>query len=80
MLFTSTEPQSRRSLILLGTKTILFLFVTEGYNYFIPLICAFEVIFLRPGRESDHSLSSSTEVKNGGAVPPLPHMSSWHSA
>jgi hypothetical protein len=23
---------------------------------------------------------SSAEVKNGGAIPPLPHMSSWHSA
>jgi hypothetical protein len=31
-----------------------------------------------PGREADYSLPSSTEVKNGGAIPPLPHMSSWH--
>jgi hypothetical protein len=23
---------------------------------------------------------SSAEVKNGGAIPPLPHTSSWHSA
>jgi hypothetical protein len=29
------------------------------------------------GRETDHSLPSSSEVKNGGAIPPLPHMSSW---
>jgi hypothetical protein len=34
----------------------------------------------RPRRESDHSLPASTEVKNGGAIPPLPHMYSWHSA
>jgi hypothetical protein len=34
----------------------------------------------RPGREADHSSPSSAEVKNGGAIPPLPHMSSWHSA
>jgi hypothetical protein len=34
----------------------------------------------RPGRESDHSLPSSAEVKNGGAIPPLPHTSSWRSA
>jgi hypothetical protein len=28
---------------------------------------------MRPGRESDHSLSSSSaEVKNGGTIPPLP--------
>jgi hypothetical protein len=26
------------------------------------------------GREADHSLPSSTEVKNDGAMPPLPHM------
>jgi hypothetical protein len=26
----------------------------------------------RPGREADQSLISSTEVKNGGAIPPLP--------
>jgi hypothetical protein len=34
----------------------------------------------RPGREADHSSPSSAEVKNGGAIPPLPPMSSWHSA
>jgi hypothetical protein len=30
-----------------------------------------------PGPEADHSPPSSVEVKNGGAIPPLPHMSSW---
>jgi hypothetical protein len=34
----------------------------------------------RPGSESDNSPPSSAEVKNDGAIPPLPHMSSWHSA
>jgi hypothetical protein len=34
----------------------------------------------RPGREPDHSPPSSAEVKNGGAIPPFPHMSLWHSA
>jgi hypothetical protein len=29
----------------------------------------------RSGRESDYSLLSSVEVKNGGATPPLPDMS-----
>jgi hypothetical protein len=28
----------------------------------------------RPGREADHSPPSSAEVKNGGAIPPLPHV------
>jgi hypothetical protein len=31
----------------------------------------------RPGREADHLPPSSVDVKNGGAVPPLPHTSSW---
>jgi hypothetical protein len=31
-------------------------------------------------READHAPPSSAEVKNGGAIPPLPHTSSWHSA
>jgi hypothetical protein len=26
----------------------------------------------RPGRKTNHSLSSSIEVKNGGTIPPLP--------
>jgi hypothetical protein len=30
----------------------------------------------RLGREADHSPPSSSEVKNGGAVPPLPYLSS----
>jgi hypothetical protein len=34
----------------------------------------------RPEREADHSPPSSAEVKNGGAIPPLPHMYSWHGA
>jgi hypothetical protein len=33
----------------------------------------------RPGREADHSPPSRAEVKKGGAIPPLPHMSSWRS-
>jgi hypothetical protein len=32
------------------------------------------------GHEASHSPPSSVKVKNGGAIPPLPHMSSWHSA
>jgi hypothetical protein len=34
----------------------------------------------RLGREADHSHPSSAEVKNGGAIPPLLHVSSWRSA
>jgi hypothetical protein len=31
------------------------------------------------GREADYSPPSSAKVKKGGAVPPLPHMTSWHN-
>jgi hypothetical protein len=34
----------------------------------------------RPGREADHSPPPSATVKNGRALPPLPHTSFWHSA
>jgi hypothetical protein len=30
--------------------------------------------------EADDSPPSSAEVKNGGAIPPLPHTPSWHGA
>jgi hypothetical protein len=33
----------------------------------------------RPGREGDHSPPASAEVKNGGAIPALPHTSSWRN-
>jgi hypothetical protein len=32
----------------------------------------------RPAHEADHSPPSSVKVKNDGAKPPFPHMSSWH--
>jgi hypothetical protein len=34
----------------------------------------------RAGRESGHSPPSNADVKNGGALPPLPHTPSWCSA
>jgi hypothetical protein len=34
----------------------------------------------RQGRETDRSTPSSAEVKNGGAIPLLPHTSSWRVA
>jgi hypothetical protein len=48
-----------------------------------PIQCVPAAISLevnRPGREDDHSPPSSAEVKNGGAIPPLPHMCSRHGA
>jgi hypothetical protein len=34
----------------------------------------------RQEREADHSPPCSAKVKKVGAIPPLPHMSSWHRA
>jgi hypothetical protein len=34
----------------------------------------------RPGHEFDHSSPSSVFFKIGGAIPPLPHSSSWRGA
>jgi hypothetical protein len=34
----------------------------------------------RQGPEADHSPTSSAEVKNCGAIHPLPHTSSWRGA
>jgi hypothetical protein len=31
-----------------------------------------------PQRDPDQSPPSNAEVKNGGTIPPLPHMPSWH--
>lgn len=33
-----------------------------------------------PGHETDYSLLSSAEVKNGEDMPPLPRISSWRGA
>jgi hypothetical protein len=32
-----------------------------------------------PVLEADNSRLSTTEIKNGGNIPPLPYASSWHS-
>jgi hypothetical protein len=34
----------------------------------------------RQVREADHSSPSIAEVRNDGSIPPLPYISSWHSA
>jgi hypothetical protein len=34
----------------------------------------------QPRCKSDHSPPFTAEVKNGGAIPSLPHLYSWHSA
>jgi hypothetical protein len=58
------------------------------FDAVLPVIIHLELLFYgwrlfpglkRPGREAYHSSPSSTEVKNGGAIPLLSHMSSWRS-
>jgi hypothetical protein len=41
------------------------------------MLGSFNLGLKRLGREADHSPPSSAEVKSGGAVRPLPHMSSY---
>jgi hypothetical protein len=41
---------------------------------------AFSPAVERLGREADHSPPPGTKLKNGGAIPPLPHTSSWRGA
>jgi hypothetical protein len=47
-----------------------------------PILCVLRALspgVKREGRVAVHSPPSNTEVENGGAIPPLPRMSSWHS-
>jgi hypothetical protein len=54
----------------LSLRAFLYLF---GIHVFSPRV-------KRQGLEADYSPPSSTEVKNGGAIPSLLLVSSWHSA
>jgi hypothetical protein len=47
---------------------------TQPHIQWVPEVLSTDV--KRPGREAEHSLPSSAQVKNGGATPPLPHMPS----
>jgi hypothetical protein len=72
---TSWYPLSFMNLILLHTTQCFYL--TPPIQW-VPTVISPGV--KRPGREPDHSSISSAEVMNGGAIPPLADMSSWHSA
>jgi hypothetical protein len=47
------------------------------YLFFLHFVQSPEI--RRSGREADYS-PPTEEVKNNGAIPPLPHTSSWHGA
>jgi hypothetical protein len=58
-------------------KTVLFSTMYEAHLAFYqwaPRCC-----IKRPEREADYRPPSSPEINNGGAIPPLLYMSSWHS-
>jgi hypothetical protein len=44
------------------------------------VLWAIPLVVTRPGFEADYSPPSSAEAKNGGAIPLLPHTSSWRGA
>jgi hypothetical protein len=63
--------------------------VRERFNFFTGFVSALDppasyimgnVGHHEPRREADNSLSTSVEVKNCGAIPPLRHMPSWLDA
>jgi hypothetical protein len=54
-------------------------YIITGYNDRMGTRGPFSGI-KRLARDADHSPPSSAEVENGGAIPPLPHTSSWHGA
>jgi hypothetical protein len=51
---------------------------TQPHMQWVPGLISLVVKWL--GCYANHALPSSAEVKNGGAIPPLPHTSSWHNA
>jgi hypothetical protein len=61
-------------------------FLTKGRVSPVPHLClcnsqyAVSLALKQPGCEAAHAPSSSAEVKNDGAMPPLPHMCAWASA
>jgi hypothetical protein len=69
---------SDKGIFLFSTTSRPALEPTQPPSQQVPRAASQEIKW--PGREADHSPPSSAEVKNVGAVPPLPHMSSWRAA
>jgi hypothetical protein len=58
-------------------KIVLISVTSKTSSGACPASCPIRTGWISPRREADHSSPTSAEVKNGGAIPPLPHMSSW---
>jgi hypothetical protein len=72
------DSRQRQELFLYSTESKPALGPTEPPIQWVPGTISPEV--KRPGREADHSPPSSTQVKNGEAIPALPYTSSWRGA
>jgi hypothetical protein len=68
----------RGKIFLFSTASRLTMGPTQSPTQWVPGALSLGVTW--HGREADHSPSSSAEFDNGGAICPLPHTSSWHSA
>jgi hypothetical protein len=63
-----------------GERNVSLLHIVQtGYGA-LAASCLMGTGLKRPEREDDHSPPSSAEVKNGGTLLLLFHMSSWRSA
>jgi hypothetical protein len=51
----------------------------EGLLFFLPNVVLYHTVSNLQTSKADHLPPSIAEVKKGGTIPPLPHMSSWHS-
>jgi hypothetical protein len=67
-----------QEIVLYYTASRLALGLTQPPIQCVPE--AFSLGIYRQGHKADHSPPSSAEVKNGLAMLPLPHTSSWHGA
>jgi hypothetical protein len=70
--------QQGKEVFVYFTASSLALGSTQSPIQWLPGALSLEV--KQPGREAAHSPPSTAEVKNGGAIPPLPHTSSWRGA
>jgi hypothetical protein len=68
----------KQEIFLYSTASRLALGLTQPPIQWVP--GAFSLGVKQLGHEADHSPPSIAEVKNGGPIPPLPNMSSWHGA
>jgi hypothetical protein len=71
-LFEFTEQQDVLGLPAEQHEKIIF-YVIRDSSVGIAMAAGWTTGVKRPGSEADHSPPSSAEVKNGGAMPPLPH-------